>query len=208
MVKTTKSVLSETASGKLASALIFSMSKKGGIVKAYATPANPRSPKQLAVRAMQGWIGQQWKLLSTADRDTWLPKSLQAHVHPYHAYLGENGARWPSFLTPTKAIPPSTTPPAPNYANMSAWPTYRTANFNILAPTGEMAWGVILHRSLTSGFTANWDNAVLVVLQDVAANVEAQDKDLEPGVYYYRPTAFGRGGLHIHPGPQRTVTIT
>jgi len=207
MVKTKGPAHSLKASGKLADALVFAQTNRTPYVKKHAAPANPRSPTQVSSRAMVAFLAQQWKNLSPADMATWFDRATQRKIANYHAYMAANAVRWRTTRWPSKQDPATETPPAPTFANMVMYPTFRTANMRVIKPAGAIPWGLTVHRSTSSGFSWQRSNMIHVILQDVDADVWWYDRDLLPGTYYYRIKAFNASGLEAGQSTQRAVTI-
>lgn len=207
MVKTKGPIQSLTASGSLADVLTFAHTNRTPYAKKHAAPTNPRSPTQVSARAMVAFLAENWKRLSSANMATWFDRATQRKIANYHAYVGANTARWMNTRFPSKQDPATETPPPPTWANMTVFPTYRTANMRVNAPTGPIPWGLTVHRSMSSGFSWTRSNMIDVILQDVDDVVWWHDRDMQPGTYYYRIIAFNPSGLNANPSPQRSVTI-
>lgn len=194
MVKLKGPAVGTTASGKLARALIFSTSKKRAYLKQHATPANPQTPAQTSVRAMMKFLAQQWKLLNTANRDTWNAPALTKQIAAYHAFIAYNQDRWNNWTHPTKAYPAAE---AGGYIHPGA--AVATGGVGMIsirirnrapAPT----WGWCLYRTPTPVPAATHDQLVALVAIQAGLYTYYVDRPLDPGTYYYRQQSFDDDG--------------
>lgn len=70
MAKIKFGMMMTDARGKLGGQ-VFSKNRSGAIVRSKVTPTNPQTSFQAGVRALFGNLSQQWRNLTTAQRDAW-----------------------------------------------------------------------------------------------------------------------------------------
>lgn len=208
MVKLKAPSVSTQASGAIADTLVYSKTKKTAYLKKHSKPKNPKTPKQVATRAMITFLANNWRQLSTPQQDTWDDEAVRKQIGPYHAFIAANGKRWGHFLRPSKEDPAAETMPRP------ASPGFLlTVNLQLLTleswprdPTE--VWGYTLHQSPTTPFTHTHDNTVALITQIGVAHMLTNHGPLEPGTYYYKIAPFTPTGLWGWWSATRTAVIT
>jgi hypothetical protein len=98
-------LMSMTAQGQLGSNLIFQNQNGRSVVKNFAKPKNPNSYEQKRQRCFMAFLSQSWKLLSTAQRATWLSLVRDESIPVYNAYLTFNMHRFSLNQGPTAIYP-------------------------------------------------------------------------------------------------------
>ncbi len=208
MVKLKGPSISTEASGKLADALIFSTSKNRAYLKRHAAPANPRTGPQTSARAAIKFLSQAWKQLSPTEQATWAKLALPSEVAPYHAFIGQNAARWTTFRAPSKAYPAPEIPPPPIAPILFLTGGVGMISLRIGQRTPNNTWGAIAFRA--RGPLADFPHSTCVLwtpLQPVAIN-DTIDTPLEPGAYWYVVRTFSINGLMSLPSATRTEIVT
>ncbi len=194
MVKLIGPMQSARASGTLAGQLTFGFTGKTPTLRKKPNPRQPRTGKQVSMRAMIKFLTRQWKRLSKPDQATW----AQPYRHPclpdYNAYLKHNLKRWRSFLAPSQTFPINAVLP-PNQLWTDSAPGYvRHAIPHLDIITGLSGWGAVIFRSQTPAFITAYDNAIAVIQTTGAGPWTYTDTPLDPGVYYYSERAFSIDG--------------
>lgn len=200
--------LSPEASGTLADVLTYSSSNKRAYAKKHATPRNPKSPPQTAVRAMIRFLTQNWTTLSPADIATYQDLAHAQDIARYHAYLQVNMKRWKNFLFPSKIYPsPGTADPTtPIY--QSAFDGVASIRIRLSSGGGPKPWGFVTFRSPVSWTTPTWDQCVNVIFRQPTGFTWWTDTPLEPGTYYYRTHSFSDTGWKRTAGAEDSATAT
>ena len=78
------------ARGGFASQLIFQNQRGKAVVKRWAKPSNPRSPKQIAAREILRFLATQWPIYFSAGPGDWLTVKTAEDLDAYRAYLRLN----------------------------------------------------------------------------------------------------------------------
>jgi hypothetical protein len=194
MVKLKGPAGSTTASGKLANALIFGAAKKTAYVKKHARPANPQTDLQTTVRAAMAFFAEQWRLLSTAQQDTWNQLAGRSHTSGYHAFVSYNQKRWTNWRHPTMAYPAAE---AGGYIHPGAAVAYGGVGMitiRIQNRVPKPTWGWCLFRTPTPVGAAARKQLVAMVRIQAGAFTWFADRHLEAGTYYYRQESFDDDG--------------
>lgn len=194
MVKVAAPCLSMDASGSIAGALVFSKWKGRPYVRQLVKPANPKSVKQVSVRAMFKFLSQEWAGLSTAQKATWNDLAAATVVSPFNAYVGYNQNRWRSALTPCKELPPGATAGVGNITFTSATGGIRMATLLFTTATNQDHFGILIARSVDTGFTPGFENLMAVISGWGAGAHPYVDTPLAADTYYYRARWFDKGG--------------
>jgi len=201
-------MLSLEASGTIANSMTFSKWKGRPYVRTRVTPANPRTPKQMGIRAIMAFLARQWAELSDADQSSWEEKAKQTNVSPFNAFAGTNAFEWRNGNYPSKAYPAARSSSAPSAPTVSATGGQRQVTLNITKGTTAPSWGYSVHRSTQSGITPSWTNAVALVAADTNGNATYLDTPLPAGTYYYVVKPFNNDGKDGAPSAQQNVTVT
>jgi hypothetical protein len=171
------------ASGSLGKAIVYSSWKGISYVRSHATPSNPKSAAQVAVRALLTWLSQVWAGLAGADQDSFADYLASAALSDFNRYLKYNAQRMLMVYGPADNYPfvgAGTAPSAP-----TTTPTGGVANVALSIADGAnpgVAWQI--HRG-TTGFTPGPKNVIAIVQRSATPTVYI-DGPLDPGTYYYR----------------------
>lgn len=208
MVKLKGPSISTAASGKLANALIFGKSKRRAYMKKHAGPANPKTGKQLTVRAAMKFLSQQWKQLTPAQQTTWATLAQATQVSPYHAFIAFNQDRWNNFRAPSKEDPALELEPTPLVRAFLAIGGVKMATIRLLLWFPYDEWGVTIFRKPNPTYPFGHDQCVLWVPIFGQRVTDYVDTPLAPGTYWYTARAFTNDGTL---GPARgpvNATVT
>lgn len=186
--------MSLDASGSLAGTLTFAKNKGRNYVRQLVIPANPKSVKQVSVRAMLKFLAQNWAALSAPDKATWQPLADASTISPFNAYTSENQTRWSNFLAPGQEYPVGTTGTAEAFGAQSATGGVGLVTLDWNAGAVGTNWGVLIHRSTVIAFTPAFDNLIAVAFDNDALAHAYVDTPLIPGTYYYRLQPFTADG--------------
>lgn len=195
MVKVNAPAMSLDASGSLGGALVFSKWKGRNYVRTLVKPANPKSALQVSMRAMFKFLSQNWADLSTAEKATWTDKAEAGVYSPFNAYMSENQERWRNFLGPTQEDPAAGAGTPATLSTATATAGVRQITVDYPVTTVADNWGLIIFRSLSSGFTPSISNCLAVILADTTGGKEYVDTPLDPDTYYYNAIPFTDDGV-------------
>ena len=196
MARATGPLLSLDASGSIAGAVTFSKWKGRNYVRQLVIPKNPKSAKQLGVRAMMKYLAQIWASIGAVPKASWDDLAAAKNISPFNAFTGENLARWQSNDGPTHTYPAAeaNTPGAVTTNVPTGHAGYAT--IAVLLPVAADRVGFILCRDTAEITVPGWHNAILAFPDDGTAHtVTVTDSPLEPATYHYRAAAFTDDGV-------------
>lgn len=200
--------LAAEAAGSLGRSLIFSKCKGRAYAKKWASPHNPDTEPQRAMRALTKFLLWRWGDLSDADKATWLQLAEPQELPPYNAFLAHNLARWRNWLAPTDAYPATMTGTTGLYTYWSAVAASRGVDFSIAQYQRNDTRGYLLFRSLTPGLTPAWNNLRHVFPSHHNGYLCWFDRPIPPGTYYYRLAKTTRFGKMEAATSEKSVTVT
>lgn len=208
MVKLKAPLLSYDASGKLANAVTYATSRKRAYLKKHARPANPKTGKQLTVRAAMKFLSQQWKELKPINQATWAQLAQQKQISPYHAFIAFNQDRWNNFRGPSKEDPALEIDPTLTVRATVAIGGVGMVTLRLLQWPPYLAWGAAYFRKPTAAPPFGHDQCVLWMPGSGRTVTVYIDTPLDPGVYWYTARLFTvDGNLGPAYGPV-TATVT
>ncbi len=172
------------ASGTIAGSIVFSKWRGRTYVRRHSIPANPKSGLQVGMRAGLKFTTQDWANLTAALKEAWAQLAapdnitlLNAAVRYNQRELRRNLGIW---RTPDAT--PGTAADAPTITSVTPQPKSLVLDWTAGANAPQYTW--YLHRSTTSGFTADVSNLVAII---TAATTDYTDTNLTTGTtYYYR----------------------
>ena len=195
MVRVIGPMMSMQARGTFGKQLTFSEAKKRPYARRRTIPNNPRSGRQVSIRAMLTFLSQQWSGLDAADKATFDAPALLNQVAPYHVFCGQSQARNRHFLGPQKTYQPTMTGGAP------AWYTFtltKTGNRTFLKISDDedpsYSWGYLIYMAHVNPFTPSWDKLVAAVEADGMTPTPVEFHDLPPALYVYTVRCFTEDG--------------
>ena len=207
MVKTTGPAVSQEAHGKLADVLIFMKTKKSATVKKHATPSNPKSPAQLAIRAMIKFLSQSWQTLTPLQQATWNTPAFIEDIPAYHAYVKNNMERWRTFRGPGKTYPVPDAGPIAGSVYLELFPGVENINTRLTSGGGLVPWGYIVWRQTADFNPAKIWMTVAVIPRITPAWNYWRDTPLKSGTYWYRKGNFTEDGQIRQYGGSQSATV-
>lgn len=184
------------ASGTVAGAVVFSKWKGRNYVRKHAIPSNPKSDGQLSVRAMMRFLSQYWTSLSASEKADWETRASVTNVSPFNAYISYNMDRWGREEYPSQQDPAAETGTPGTLANESATAGVRSITISDEVTVLNSNWGILIFRSITTGFTPGRNNMYRVMPATSAAVFTFTDTAVTVGVpYYYRGRAISDDGV-------------
>ena len=197
------------ASGSIGDAIVYAKWKGRNYVRRHAIPSNPKSVGQVSVRAMMKFLSQYWASLTAGEEADWDTRAAATNISPFNAFVAYNQQRWGRYAFPSKLDPAlEVSTPGTILA-----PTATAGSRSILlaVPISVLAdnWGVVIHSSLTTGFTPSRTTARQVVPAESVATFNWLDFPLTVGVeIFYRFESFDDDGKSIVLVGEQSATPT
>ncbi len=196
MAVVTGPLFSLSASGSVGDSIVYSTWKGIQYVRRHAVPANPKSVGQVSVRVMLKFLTQYWASLTGAEQTDWETRAAATNISPFNAFVGFNQTRWGRYAFPSKLDPATET----GTAGTILAPTAAAGSRSILlaVPISALAdnWGVVIHSSLTTGFTPSRVTGRQVIPAESVATFNWLDFPLTVGVeVFYRFESFTDEGV-------------
>jgi len=208
MVKLVGPGLGASATGSLAGKLTFSSWHGKAYLKTHASPAQPRSAPQIAMRAILAFLSGEWTGLSIAQKATWEALAHQTNISPFNAFNKTNLARWRNYEAPTKAYPATGTLPTVSNPDAQAIAIERgiRIRWHYTAPID--LWGTALHHLDLFADPATWNTLIYIRPGAAAGWKEWIWRPLEPGQYHVLIRHVSEFGGHWQYFSKRTATVT
>jgi hypothetical protein len=190
MVKLAGPMMSLEASGTIANAITFAKWKGRPYARQRVIPTNPKSVKQVSVRAMMTFLTQYWASQTAPNKATWDVAAKAAAISTFNAYVAANCSRWGHFLGPSKADPATEVGTAPAAPTTTITNQVKELSLSIVDGADVPDWGWMIFRSTVTGFTPSISNLVAVIPR-VGTPTVFVDTNLTTAVpYYYRIKGF------------------
>lgn len=197
MAKVTGPLLSMSASGSIAGAMVFSNSKGRPYVRQLVTPSNPNSDAQQGVRANMKGLNLLWAAMSDLEKATWDTKAKQDNVSTWNAFVKVNQKDFAEGYGDQRQDPAeaSDPPSIPTDVSDSVAGSQVTVLADVPA-TGE-TFGMMLWVSPTTGFTPAKNNVkqVIAVTEAVGTPQTFTLNGLSSGTYFYKVAGFDFAGI-------------
>lgn len=209
MAGVTGPLFSLSASGSIGDAVVYASWKGRPYVRKHAIPANPKSVGQVSVRAMMKFLTQFWATLTAAQQATWDARAAATDISPFNAYVSYNAERWGRFAFPSKDDPATET----GTPGTILAPTAVAGSRSILlsVPISVLAdnWGVVIHASLTTGFTPSRNTGRQMIPAGSVATFTWLDFPLTVGIeVFYRFESFSDDGVNTLLVGEQSATPT
>jgi len=188
-------LFSMDARGSIGKTLVFSVWRGINYVRRHAIPSNPKSAAQLSFRSMMKFLSQIWNGLSAANKATWDDRSDSLNISPFNAFVGYSQTRWNHYKGPTKEYAAAEAGEGGDAPTTTPSNGVKEISLSIAHGVASPAWGWIIHRSTTTGFTPSRSTAVAVMATAADPDVYL-DAPLVTGTpYYYRIQGFSDDGV-------------
>lgn len=183
------------ASGSVGDAIVFAKWKGRNYVRRHAIPSNPKSVGQVSVRAMLKFLTQYWGSLSAGEQADWDTRAAATDISPFNAFVGYNAQRWGRYAFPSKLDPATESGTPGTILSPTAVAGSRSVLLSVPIDTLADNWGVVIHSSLTTGFTPSRNTARQVIPAESAATFTWLDFPLTVGIeVFYRFESFSDEG--------------
>ncbi len=207
MARVTGPLMSFSASGSVASTVVFSHWKGRPYVRAHVIPANPKSVLQISTRALMGYLSKNWAAIGTSPKDTWQTLADAIVASPFNAYTKANMSNWTQFLPPSEGTPITRVGTPASVATEVATGGVGQVTNVMTITTVDDNWGVMIFRGLTA-FTTARDNLVGCILADSAAAFTFVETGLAAGTYFYNYRYFTTDGALGAEAGEQSATVT
>lgn len=197
------------ASGSVGDAIVYAKWKGRNYVRRHAIPANPKSVGQVSVRSMLKFLAQYWVSLSAGEQTTWETRASATNISAFNAFVAYNQERWGRYAYPSKEDPALVSDTAGTILSPTAVAGSRSILLSVPIDTLAENWGVIIHSSLTTGFTPSRTTARQVIPAESAATFTWLDFPLTVGVeVFYRFESFSVEGDNALLAGEQSATPT
>jgi hypothetical protein len=208
MAKVTGPLMSMTASGTLGGTLVYSVWKGRAYVRNHVNPANPKSAKQVGVRALFSFLTQVWTSISAACNGDYIAGAAGKSISTFNEFVSQNMARWQNSNAPTQHWPAAEASSGLTVTTMTLTGGVGMCTI-ALTPSGSTSiWGFIIYRSESAIVTPSWANAIAVIEADGTNAVTYVDSPLVAGDYHYRSAVFNVDGKLGTVKADAPVTVT
>jgi len=206
MARVTGPLMSFDASGTVAGAIVFAKWRGRNYVRRHAVPSNPRTPGQIAARAIIAFLGKLWDSLGDEPKASWEEGAESLKISPFNQYIGINARNWRDQMVPSMGTPAERTLVGDPPAAIAGVVSGRQVILTVTLADVTNIWGIVVCRSLVTGFTATAGNAIGIIeaWNDPLVWV---DGPLAPGTYYYKAFAFSTDGLKTTVCAEEDVTV-
>jgi len=208
MVKVSGPAMSFDASGKLGGSIVFSKWKGRNYVRSLVKPANPKSVKQVSVRAMMKFLSQGWASIGSTPQASWDTAAATLTVSAFNAFMRGGMNRWKSFKGPSDSDPALETGTQPDTGALTATAGVGEATIAYENMGIQDGWGVLIFRSTSTGFTPSFSSLVQVLVCPDNASVSWIDTPLAADTYYYNAIEFTTAGKKFTALGEETAIVT
>jgi hypothetical protein len=182
------------ASGKLAGTIVFSRWKGRPVVRQLVTPHNPKSAKQVSMRACLGFLSHRWAGIEPANQNTWAEAANARKISTFNAYTSTNQAAWRNFLPPSISAPPRRNSPSGTAPTVNVTPGVRQVTVDIIPGTLNDTDGYVIFRALGEEVTPSISSAIAMI-PTITGYATYVDTPLDPGEYHYKVQPFSSDGM-------------
>lgn len=208
MARVVGPLMSIEASGTYAKTLTFGTWKGRPYVRERVIPANPKTAKQLGVRAMMGFLARAWASLGSTPQGTWAADAAAKAISAFNQFVSANLTSWQSFSGPTQSSPAAETSDPLTVTDQTLTGGHGQITIEV-TPSGSTAiWGIAIFRDTAEITATSWANCIAILDADGANPVTWVDSPLDAGTYHYRSAVFNVDGVlgTVHADATATAT--
>jgi hypothetical protein len=204
MVKLTGPGLGHGARGALGDSVIFSTSKGRAYLKTHRKPKQPRTPDQIAMRAIMAFISSQWSAITAGDQATWDAPALPDNLSHINAYQRQNLTRWRNRQAPGNRYPilEDDDPGTGETLLATGGPQNVTLTVELTTAVNQN-WAILLWHSTVATPDPDWNKLVHLFPYTAFGAQTWIHRNLTPGTHYYRTIQTSKHGTLK---PWRTAT--
>lgn len=193
MARVTGPLMSMDASGTIAGAIVFSRWKGLPYVRRHAIPSNPRSFKQVSMRAMMTFLSRAWTGIGAGPQGNWSAAAETLHQSGFNRFVGHNQSRWRNFTTPEQDTPSAGPGVAPDAATVVVTGGVREALLAITPGANLPDFGWLIFGHLGAAPTPSISSLVGVI-DLMGGNPSFTHTPIAAGVWHYITRGFNVGG--------------
>jgi len=206
MARVTGPLMSMDASGTVAGAIVFSRWKGLPYVRRHAIPSNPRSAKQISMRAMMSFLSRNWATTVTPGAD-WIPPASTRHMSAFNLYIGDNQAAWRSFKAPSTTYVRDELGTAPSAGVVTASGGVRSSQLSIADGANPPDWGYLVFGQIGATPVPSISSLVGVMLWTGSPTVFVHTP-IAIGTWHYIVTGFLTTGKKGGNSTDQTAVVT
>jgi hypothetical protein len=195
------------ASGTIAGAIVFSRWKGLPYVRRHAIPSNPRSEKQVSMRAMMTFLSREWAALETPSKELWSAAAETMHQSGFNRFVGLNQSRWRHFTYPQYQPAVSPESSAPGAATVTVTGGLREATLSIAAGSPAPDWGWAIFAKLATAPTPSISSLVGVV-NALILPTPFVHTPIAAGTWHYIVIGFNTDTVHGAASTDANATVT
>lgn len=207
MVKTKQPILSAAASGTIGGLLTSSSWRGRPYLKYNTKPRDPRSARQLSIRAMVGFLNINFERMNLEDQAYWRECAAGLHITAQNFYVQRNMIWWTTGRAPSEDVDHLGPDMPGTVTNWSSIVQGRGPIAKLKITLLVDTVGAIWFRSQNEAFSAGWENAIAVHPIYAEEFYEYHDTPLPPGRYYYRCRVFGHYASFGEVTPYRSYVV-
>jgi len=194
MARVTGPLMSMDASGTIAGAIVFSRWKGLPYVRRHAIPSNPRTHKQVGVRAMMSFLAREYAGLTDGDKETWALLAETMHQSAFNRFVGFNAAQWAMLYPPTQRHPAAAAGTEPSAPTLIVVGGLHTAAIGITKGDNAPNWGYFLFGKAATPVPKTPEYVVAVVPYS-ANTTPVYVNNLLPGDWFFTAKGFMADGV-------------
>lgn len=194
MARVTGPLHSDTASGSFAGSMVYSRWKGRAYVRELVIPTNPKSAKQLGVRAMMQFLSKLWTSLSAPEKASWLEDATAKSISAFNEFISANLLRWQNWLAPTQTNPATEASSALTISAHTYTGGVGQANLSVTASGTTNLQGIAILRSTAEITAPDWTQVIHIIPCTTVGPHVYIDSPLDAGTYHYRAVALNDDG--------------
>jgi hypothetical protein len=197
-----------SASGQLGKTVVFGAWKGRAYLRAYVSPANPKSAKQVGIRSMFMFLSQAWASLTVGEKASYDTLAASRNVSAFNVYMSINMALWRENSMPSKDIARAQAHTATTVATLVTTGGTKNVAISGTITSGTNMWAVVIYRATAEITVPSWTNVVAVIPTAGGTTFTLVDSPLDAGTYHYRAAAISDDGLQGTVKADQTATVT
>jgi hypothetical protein len=137
------------------------------------------------------FLTQYWQSLTAGEQADWETRAAATDISPFNAFVSYNAKRWGRYAFPSKEDPAAENGTPGTLLSPTATAGSRSILLAVPVDTAADNWGIVIHSSLSTGFTPSRNTARQLIPAESAATFNWLDFPLDIGVeVFYRFESF------------------
>lgn len=201
-------LLSQEAHGSFSDLLTFQSLRQKPLVRKKPVPSNPRSPLQISVRTVTGFLSQEWRHLPSSTFPNWSAQAQTADLSPFNFYVRYNAQRWNLTKYPSQDYPAAEALRPPNARTPFVDGISRGIHVHATQPFSSRIWGTAFFCADQPGVLAQRECLCFMLRYVFGVTYSLIFSPLTPGTtYYYRAMTFSKDGNSSVPTLEQSATV-